>query len=444
VLLRILLLFVILLFSLLGYVTFLNHEIQVTLFLVQGKPVTTSLPAVIIISFASGALIIFIAALIRDLVEGWRELRGERKGKKGEALQAEIAKGLGFLFRGNVDRGRIHLANALKRDPENLAIYAKLSDIYANQGNLTEAIEILKRAEVIDSKNQEILLKRARFSKEMGNTEMAVDSLEKVVATNPNNRSALIDLRDAFLQQKKWKKALETQRNLLRIGKSDDANVSREKRLHRRLKYEYARALTLEGNEESLEKALRLCKEIIKQEKGFQPAYVLLGDIYEKQKRWVEAGRTFGRGFHVSRRAVFLLRLEDLYLKRDDSKTILKIYRRALENDPNNTVIPLLYSRLCLKLEMLEEAMDEAVEMQRRGQDTPALHGIMAEIFTHRGQLDAAVREYKKASKHAGFLKFAFVCRSCQKESTDWLGHCPACSQWNTYVLKGENTSNQP
>ncbi|MBM2824656.1 MAG: radA, partial [Dehalococcoidales bacterium] len=32
--------------------------------------------------------------------------------------------------------------------------------------------------------------------------------------------------------------------------------------------------------------------------------------------------------------------------------------------------------------------------------------------------------------------KTVFVCQQCGKESFKWLGRCPACQQWNTFVEK--------
>jgi len=437
VLLRIVLLVTIAIFSLLGYITYLNHEIDVTLFLIHGKPLTTSVPAVIIVSFATGALIVFIAGLIRDLAEGWKDLKRERKGKREEAIQAEITKGLNFLFKGNVERGRIHLTNALQKDPENLDLYAKLSDIHVDQGKLPEALEILERAWAIDSDNEEILLKKARLYDQMGNLAMAIDGFEKVLAMDPNNIAALTDLRDVHLRRKNWKDALRVQKNILRTMKNS-GDAFREKRFFQGIKYEYAQSLMCEDSEGSLEESLRLCREIIKQQKGFEPAYVLMGDIYQKQRRWIEAGRILGRGFRVSRSVIFLLRLEDLYLKRDDRKTLLKIYRRTLEKNPDNMVIPFFYARLCLRLKMLDEAMDELVEIKARGKDTASLHGLMAEMFAEKGRMEEAVREYKTTSDRSGSLRLSFVCASCQRESTEWVAHCPSCNEWNTYLLEGE------
>ena len=382
-----------------------------------------------------------MAGLIRDLMEGWKELKRDRETKKKEALQAEIAKGLNLLSKGDAGRGLIHLTNALERDPENLDIYARLSDIHASQGRLKEAVEVLEKAWAIDSDNEEILLKKARLYDQIGNSLMAIDTLKKVLAMDPNNLTALMDARGVYVKGENWKEAFGVQKKILRTIKSD-TNASQEKRLYLGLKYEYAQSLTREGNEGSLEKALRLCREIIKQQKEFLPAYILLGDIYQKQNRWVEAGKILGKGFHVSRSVTFLLRLEDLYLKRDDRKTLVRIYRRALENNPDNLVIPFVYSGLCLKLKMLDEAMDEIVEIKKRRKDTAALHGLMAEVLAEKGQMDKAVREFRRTVELAGSLRLPFVCRSCQRESGEWVARCPSCNQWNTYFLEGEEKPN--
>ncbi|HEX9830781.1 MAG TPA: hypothetical protein VGA94_03750, partial [Thermodesulfobacteriota bacterium] len=31
-------------------------------------------------------------------------------------------------------------------------------------------------------------------------------------------------------------------------------------------------------------------------------------------------------------------------------------------------------------------------------------------------------------------VQFQFVCQSCGNSSARWLGKCPACGQWNSYV----------
>jgi lipopolysaccharide biosynthesis regulator YciM len=434
VLLRIALLIVIVLFSALGYMTYLNHEIPVTLFLIQGRPLTTSIPAVIIVSFASGALIVFVVGLMRDLVEGWKQLRRDRKEKKDESVQGEIAKGLTFLAQGNTDRAQTHLTNALRRDPENFDLCVRLSDLFAAQGKLNEAIDMLDRAWALDSQNWEILFKKAKLYDQMGNRSLVIGTLKKLMAMDPGNLRALVELRDIYLREEDWVKARALQRNLMR-EKRNGPDIAQEKDRYLGITYECARSLPAKDKDGALEKSIRLCKEIIKQDRGFLPAYLLIGEIYQKQKRWVEAGRILGRGFRVSKHVIFLLRLEDLYLKRNDRRTLLKIHRRIIESNSGNTIFPFFYARLCLRLNMLDEAMDELVEIKDRRKHMASLHSLMAEIFARKGRPEEAVRAYKTATELAGYEKPLFVCRFCRRETTEWVARCPLCSQWNGYHL---------
>src|SRR6476660_8899520 len=42
-------------------------------------------------------------------------------------------------------------------------------------------------------------------------------------------------------------------------------------------------------------------------------------------------------------------------------------------------------------------------------------------------------------------IKTAFFCQNCGYESVKWLGQCPSCSQWNTFVeelIQKETTKN--
>jgi len=443
VFLRIALLIVIALFSALGYMTYLNHEIPVTLFLIQDRPLTTSIPAVIIVSFASGALIVFLAGLMRDLVEGWRQLRRGRKERRGESVQGEIAKGLTSLAQGNTDRAQSHLTNALSRDPENVDLCVRLSELLAAQGRLNEAINMLDRAWALDSQNREILFKKARLYDQMGNRSLVTGAFKKILAMDPDNRRALVALRDIHLREENWEKARSLQKNLMR-GKRNGSDIAQEKDRYLGITYEYARSLSARDNDGALEKSIRLCREIIKQDKGFLPAYLLIGEIYQKQKRWVEAGRILGRGFRVSKHVIFLLRLEDMYLKRNDRRTLLKIYRRIIESNSGNTVFPFFYARLCLRLNMLDEATDELVEIKDRRKHMASLHSLMAEVFARKGRPEEAVRAYKTATELAGYEKPLFVCRFCRRESTSWVARCPSCSQWNGYHLAIQEDEPRP
>jgi phage FluMu protein Com len=41
-------------------------------------------------------------------------------------------------------------------------------------------------------------------------------------------------------------------------------------------------------------------------------------------------------------------------------------------------------------------------------------------------------------------LKSKFVCQECGYETAKWLGRCPSCEEWNTFVEEFESKGNDP
>ena len=40
-------------------------------------------------------------------------------------------------------------------------------------------------------------------------------------------------------------------------------------------------------------------------------------------------------------------------------------------------------------------------------------------------------------------IKTAFFCQNCGHEAPKWLGKCPSCSEWNTFVEELKDTSSK-
>jgi DNA repair protein RadA/Sms len=39
-------------------------------------------------------------------------------------------------------------------------------------------------------------------------------------------------------------------------------------------------------------------------------------------------------------------------------------------------------------------------------------------------------------------IKTAYFCQNCGHESPKWMGKCPSCEQWNTFVEEVQTTAN--
>ena len=79
---------------------------------------------------------------------------------------------------------------------------------------------------------------------------------------------------------------------------------------------------------------------------------------------------------------------------------------------PDNDVISFFYAKLCLRLEMLDEALEELDLISLKRKDFPALHRLLAEIYLHKKDFSRAAQEFEKTFELSGTSYFPFVCTS--------------------------------
>ncbi|PIV21432.1 MAG: hypothetical protein COS40_07565 [Deltaproteobacteria bacterium CG03_land_8_20_14_0_80_45_14] len=400
-----------------------------------GEAIPTDLSTIMISSFVLGAMLVFISTLTRDAKRAVEDYLKSRQKRKEESLKEELNKGMDVFLQGNLAKAKTHFIEVLKRDPTQIDLYLRLSEIAIQEGNDQDALHWLGRAELIDMRNLDILLRQAGVYQRMKRFDEAIRTLNRAIGLDETNLKALKSLRQIYRDSRRWEEAIRIQRSILKFTKGKQAEEE-ETLFYLGLKYERARDLLSRGGEQNVENALKEAKEIIRERKTFQPGFVLLGDIYLEKGKWATAGNIWGKSFTRFKSIVFTLRLEELYLSREDPSTLLRIYQRALKHDPENWVLAFFYAKLCLRLEMLDEALEEINEISLRVKDFPALHRLLAEIYLHKKDFGRAAQEFEKTFELSGTSYLSFFCATCEKESKEWIAYCPQCHQWSTYTIK--------
>jgi lipopolysaccharide biosynthesis regulator YciM len=399
-----------------------------------GKTFPADLSTLMISSFVLGVFLVFLGMLARDAKRAFIEFQKSRKERKEQALREELEKGMEAFLRGDLGKARAHYAESLKRDPTQIDLYLRLSEISQREGNEEEALRWVERAGLIDSRNTTLLLREAALRQRMKQFSDAVRLLNRIIDLDAGNLKALKCLREVYLESHKWEDAIRTQKTVLKYTKGKQAEEE-ETFFYLGLKYEHVRELLTREGGDSLDPLVKEAKEIVREEKKFLPGYLLLGDIYQRMGKWKEAGNVWGKGFRRFQSVIFLTRLEDLYLGRGDPNTLLRIYQRALKFYPDNGVIAFFYAKLCFRLEMLDEALEELDLISLKRKDFPALHRLLAEIYLHKKDFERAVQEFEKTFELSGASYFPFVCAHCQRESREWTAYCPQCHHWSTYTI---------
>ncbi len=432
-LVRLLLIIILIVISLFCWLSLLNPvDVEFHFF---GEVIPTDLSTLMISSFVLGAMLVFISTLTRDAKRAIEGYQKSRQRKKGESFKEELDKGMDHFLRGNLGKAKAHFVEVLKRDPSQIDLYFRLSEIALKDGNEEEALHWLERARLIDVRNVDILLRETELYRRMKRFDEAIRTLNRAIGMDETNLKALRSLREIYLDSRRWEEAIRVQKSILKFTKEKQAE-GEEALFYLGLKYEHARDLLNQEGEENLERALKEAKEILRERKTFQPGFVLLGDIYLRMGRWASAGKVWGKSFTRFKSIIFMLRLEELYLSREDPSTLLRIYQRALAKDPDHWVIGFFYAKLCLRLEMLDEALEEIDEISLRQKDFPALHRLLAEIYLHKKDFGRAAQEFEKTFELSRTSYLPFRCTTCERESREWIAYCPQCRQWSTYTIK--------
>ena len=414
------------------YIDHLNPD-YVKLYTGAGRYFEAGVATYVVASFVVGIIVSIVISFFYDLgrvIGGWRD---DKREKRKEEFRDFFEKAKAYDLKGDREKAIENLNRVIRKAPGMEESYMFLSDVYLSMREFDKAVEVLDQAETNLGRRESVLLKKVKVQLAAKDTQKIENELKEVLKINESNLDALTMLRDFYIARKDWEGALEAERKIRKFIRTEDEN-----RKLLGLRCEKVQVLfdtKFDINSESIIKEL---KEIIGEDKRFIPAYVLLAEAYKRTGKLNEAGRVYGRGYSKTGHIIFLLKMEDLYIDRRSPEIILKIYRRILDISPKNNLIEFLYARLCLRLEMIDEAIDMLNTLLAEGSDFKGLHKAMAEAYIHRGQMDKAVEEFRRAFP-AEHVYIPFICGHCGAKKVEWSDFCDTCLNWNTINVKKED-----
>ena len=134
-------------------------------------------------------------------------------------------------------------------------------------------------------------------------------------------------------------------------------------------------------------------------------------------------------------KGVFLERLEDYFMEREDPSSLLNFFRGQVLEQGEDLMFRLFYGKLCLRLEMVDEAKEQLQAIESSGVESPQVHLLLAETYRRCREPEQAISEYQKALGISKRLHLNFVCEKCQNVSAEWNSRCPSCGEWNASSL---------
>jgi len=419
------------------YFSGLNPQ-MVTIFYYPGESITSSLAVIavgcVLIGVFIGFLLYLLSAL-RQMVKNWKADRQERRNREVVAIYRE---GVSRLLSGDMKKARLHLQRALDRDPSRIETYLAMANVHVQDNQFEEAVALLGRARNIDPRSLEVLFKLATVFESLQRWDDAAQTYREILGKAENNRKALRALRDIRMRAGEWKESFELQKKILKLAEGTNRLQEEERRMLS-LRYEVA-CLGLSGDEKELKGAKSALQEIVKNAPDFLPGYVSLGDVLRRLGAPLEASSVWEEGYRALGRGVFLERLEALFLDEGDPATLLSFYRDFVREKSSDLMLRFFYGKLCLRLEMIEEGLEQLQMVESSGVDSQQIHLLLAEAHSRRGRLDTAIAQYKKALGVTSRLSIGYLCDLCGEESHDWQSRCPACGEWGSLSIVGRQS----
>jgi lipopolysaccharide assembly protein B len=424
--------FLIVILFLFGYLSVFNGK-EIDLFLSKGTSIHTTASAIVIASFILGMILMAVVSLIREAGRIYGDWQKKNQVNKESLSVSLVDKGNLEVLKGNIEKAKAYYMDAAAKNPTNINAHVKLSECHIMLKNNQDAIKVLLRTKYQDPENIQLLLALYTAYSLTNDINSMTDIAKKLVSIDEESFMFLSLLRDAYIAAGKPEEAYRTHKVIMKLTKGKEDYKAERQRLGG-LKYEYALSILKNGDADL---ALKKLGDVKKLDPDFVPAYVSSGDIYLGSKNDMDgAVDEWKNGYEITHNAVFLIRMEDVYLKHDNPFELIRFYRSLLSVKPDDNLARILFAKLMLRLEMIDDAYEQISYLDNKWVHVPSMDIISAELMAKRGDYPSAYKKLKSIQNNSVQMKFPYVCSKCGHETFSWSAKCPRCGTANGLSIK--------
>ena len=324
---------------------------------------------------------------------------------------------------------RARLRDRLRAAPDDMAVLLRLGALCRAAGETEEAIRFHCRARELQPGSPEALWHLAQDYEAAGRWDEALETLERLRGMGPDNVWVLERLRDLLARAGRWADAAAAQAALLGDPRQARDRDRQGLQAWCGLRVRAGRGALESGN---TREAAATARDILRADPTSPAAYLLLGDAYLAFGRPGRAIRLWHKAYEATGHTALLDRLERAYLAEERPNRLLDFYHQALLRAPDDLRLRYRLARLCMRLEMVDEAV---AQLEVVALDAPSFApGLsdLAELTRRRGHLGRALEYAQRALAASGAPHQEFRCAACSAAAAEWADRCAACGGWNT------------
>jgi tetratricopeptide (TPR) repeat protein len=425
------LLFVVILVAF-SYISLLNGQ-HVPFYYSATRQMEVTVSELAILSFSLGAAMVILGTLVKDVTSASRTWRERREKQRRDAAKARAARAGELVQRGMLQEAVRELTRSLSVNPDDREALDLLAAAQEELGNPLEAVKALTRVKQIEPSDLSAYFRLARLYRKMNDPEAALHVLSAVESAEGENPRAWEATRDIHLSRGEMVPAYNEQKKLMKL-RGKDASAA-DTALFHALRYEKALVRQAQGKTDDAERRLR---DVIRDDPSFCASYAALSDLL-RGRDLEGATDVLLQGFRATRNPIFLIRLEDLCVETERPQAMIRIYSLLQREFPSDYDVNLFAGKFFLRLEMIDEALEQLLKAETLDPDRESVNVLLAEAYRRRGRYEQASQRYQRAYGYKRRYLIPFRCRSCGSSTIKWTARCPSCGAWNSYAIDHGN-----
>lgn len=325
-------------------------------------------------------------------------------------------------------------------DPQDAQAYLRMSEIYRRQGNFTQAMDTLKKAESLVQDSLEVPYNEALIDEAQGKFDDAIQILQELIqktqkpvanytSSERNNRSVFLErLGSLYRENGKNQLAIETFRKMVELGDdgaergySQMIDTYREDKQWNQataVAQEAAKALPKDrsmrlvlagqlADNNKADEGLSMAKAELKGGADDRDVYLALSQIYARLRRWADAEQALDKADSLTTKPEdkqYDYFLRGSYLERQKKyEPAEEMFRKVLSTDPRNAMaLNYLGYMLADRGVRLEEALNLIKKAVLQEPQNGAYLDSLGWAYFKMGNYEMAEENLRKAMDHIG------------------------------------------
>jgi len=325
-------------------------------------------------------------------------------------------------------------------DPQDAQAYLRMSEIYRRQGNFTQAMDTLKKAESLVQDSLEVPYNEALIDEAQGKFDDAIQILQELIqktqkpvanytSSERNNRSVFLErLGSLYREAGKNQLAIETFRKMVELGDDsaergysqiiDSYREDKQWNQATAVAQEAAKALPKDrsmrlvlagqlADNGKADEGINMAKAELKGGADDRDVYLALSQIYARLRRWTDAEQALDKADSLSTKAEdkqYDYFLRGSYLERQKKyEPAEEMFRKVLSTDPRNAMaLNYLGYMLADRGVRLDEALGLIKKAVQQEPQNGAYLDSLGWAYFKMGNYEMAEENLHKAMDHIG------------------------------------------